>query len=87
VEPAVQTGGIGRRLMEEFDRRCDRAGRAGYLETIRWADASKPPLERFYSSLGFEVRDIVPMTDTWEVLTMTRPPRAIESDTSTASHE
>jgi GNAT superfamily N-acetyltransferase len=77
VEPAVQGAGIGRRLLQEFDRRCDADGLSGYLETIRWADPSKPSLERFYGSLGFEVGDVVPMSDSWQVLTMTRPPQPI----------
>lgn len=87
VQPTVQAAGIGRRLMEEFDRRCDQAGRVGYLETIRWDDPSRPSLERFYGSLGFEVTDVVPMADAWHVLTMTRQPRASRSDTDTAIHE
>ena len=74
VDPALQGRGIGRLLMEEFDRRCDVDLMGAYLETIRWADAAKPSHERFYGRLGYSVADVIPMTDEWSVLTMTRPP-------------
>jgi ribosomal protein S18 acetylase RimI-like enzyme len=73
VDPALQGRGIGRRLMEEFDRRCDAAGVEAYLETIRWADATRPSHERFYGRLGYAVADVIPMTEEWSVLTMRRP--------------
>ena len=76
VTPALQAEGIGRRLMQEFDARCDRAGKTAYLETIRWSDPSRPSHERFYGRLGYAVSDIVPMTDEWSVLTMLRLPVA-----------
>jgi ribosomal protein S18 acetylase RimI-like enzyme len=76
VDPDRQGEGIGRLLMEDFVRRCDEDAMGSYLETIRWSDASKPSHERFYRSLGFEVSDVLPMTDTWQVLTMTRPARS-----------
>ena len=44
-----------------------------YLETIGWSDPQKPSLRRFYTTLGFELSDTIPMTDEWQVLTMTRP--------------
>lgn len=80
VDPALQRTGIGRRLMEEFDRRCDGDRIVGYLETIRWSDTSKPSLERFYRGLGYVVRDVVPMTDQWDVLTMSRPSPPLGDD-------
>jgi len=73
VDPAQQGRGIGRLLMEEFDRRCDTDGTSAYLETIRWTDPAKPSHERFYGRLGYVVRDVMPMTEEWMVLTMTRP--------------
>ena len=81
VSPRLQGAGIGRRLMDEFHRRCDRDGALGYLETVRWADPGRPSLERFYAGLGYEVRDIVPMQDGWDVLTMSRPPARISRGT------
>jgi GNAT superfamily N-acetyltransferase len=87
VDPAMQAAGIGRRLMEEFDRRCDADGMTGYLETIRWSDPAKPSHERFYGSLGFEVTDVIPMTDAWEVLTMTRAVRQPRLQPSTLTDE
>lgn len=75
VDPALQGQGIGRLLMEEFDRRCDADLMGAYLETIRWADVAKPSHERFYGRLGYSVAEVIPMTDEWSVLTMTRPPR------------
>ncbi|MEA2026752.1 MAG: GNAT family N-acetyltransferase [Chloroflexota bacterium] len=77
VDPALQGRGIGRLLMEEFDRRCDADRIGAYLETIRWSDAAKPSHERFYGRLGYTVADVIPMTDEWSVLTMTRPPHLI----------
>jgi ribosomal protein S18 acetylase RimI-like enzyme len=74
VVPALQGHGIGHLLMEEFTRRCDAAAMPAYLETIRWSDSQRPSLERFYTSHGFVVSDLVPMTEEWQVLTMTRPP-------------
>ena len=59
--------------MEAFHERCDAVSRVSYLETIRWADRSRPSHERFYRRLGYVITDVVPMTDEWEVLTMTRP--------------
>jgi len=76
VRPERQSQGIGRRLMEAFDEGCDAIGRPGYLETIRWADPAKPSHERFYGRLGYEVSAVIPMTEEWSVLTMTRQPRA-----------
>jgi len=80
VDPARQGRGIGRLLMEEFDRRCDADRMGAYLETIRWADAGKPSHERFYGRLGYSVADVIPMTDEWSVLTMTRPARGSSVD-------
>jgi len=74
VEPALQGRGIGQRLMQDFDRRCDEDDMAGYLETIRWADPARPSLEGFYGRLGYEIADVLPMTDDWAVVTMLRPP-------------
>jgi len=73
VDPALQNQGIGRRLMEEFDARCDADDIGAYLETIRWADTGRPSHERFYGRLGYSVTDVIPMTPEWSVLTMTRP--------------
>lgn len=73
VSPAWQARGVGRALMDAFNEGCDTDGKVAYLETIRWADPSRPSHERFYGRLGYRVTDVVPMTDEWEVLTMTRP--------------
>lgn len=73
VLPELQSRGIGHLMMEAFHERADAAGRPAYLETIRWADASLPSLERFYVSQGYAVADEIPMTEAWSVLTMTRP--------------
>lgn len=72
VPPAWQAQGVGRALMEAFHEGCDADRKVAYLETIRWADRSRPSHERFYARLGYQVTDVVPMTDEWEVLTMTR---------------
>lgn len=74
VEPRMQQRGIGHRLMEVLGMRCDADGKVGYLETIRWTDTARPSHERFYGRLGYAVSDVIPMTDEWSVLTMTRPP-------------
>jgi GNAT superfamily N-acetyltransferase len=76
VLPGQQSAGIGRRLMEAFGDGCDRAGRAAYLETIRWSDPSRPSHERFYGRLGYAVKAVIPMTEEWSVLTMARAPGA-----------
>ncbi len=73
VDPAHQGSGIGERLMLEFDRRCDEAGLPGYLETIRWADPSKPSHQRFYECLGYAVMHELPESDEWSMLSMLRP--------------
>lgn len=78
VDPRTQGHGIGRSLMEEFIRRCDAEAMPAYLETIRWSESQKPSLERFYTSFGFEVSDVLPMTGDWQVLTMTRPAASID---------
>jgi hypothetical protein len=59
----------------------------GYLETIRWSDPAKPSHERFYGSLGFEITDVIPMTDAWEVLTMTRLARQPRLQPTTLADE
>ena len=66
--------------MGEFNRRCEEVGLEAYLETIRWSDASKPSHERFYGSLGYEVAEVIPMTDAWSVLAMTRSLQALRTD-------
>lgn len=73
VAPHVQNRGVGRRLMETFDAGCDADGVEAYLETIRWSDPTRPSHERFYGRLGYVIADVIPMTDAWSVLTMTRP--------------
>ncbi len=80
VHPELQNQGIGRRLMEEFDRRCDHHGMEAYLETVRWADPARPSHERFYGRLGYVLADIIPMTDDWSVLTMIRPRGGTSAD-------
>ena len=76
VLPELQSQGIGARLMQVFDERCDADAASAYLETIRWADPTKASHERFYGRLGYMVSRVIPMTDEWSVLTMTRPPAA-----------
>ena len=74
VAPTLQSRGVGTALMDEFHARCDVDGQVAYLETIRWSDRARPSHERFYRRLGYAITDVVPMTDEWEVLTMTRQP-------------
>ena len=73
VLPEAQGLGIGGLLMSEYARRCDEAGLEGYLETTRWADASRRAQERLYERHGFVVAQVVPMTDDWSMVTMRRP--------------
>ena len=73
VRPEAQGLGIGGLLMSEYARRCDEAGLEGYLETVRWADASRRAQERLYERHGFAVAEVVPMTDDWSMVTMKRP--------------
>ena len=73
VRPEAQGQGVGGLLMAEYARRCDEAGLEGYLETTRWADPSKRAQERLYERHGFTVAAVVPMTDTWSMVTMKRP--------------
>jgi GNAT superfamily N-acetyltransferase len=73
VHPEAQGQGIGGLLMAEYCRRCDEAGLEGYLETIRSADPSRRAQERLYERHGFVVAEVVPMTDDWSMVSMTRP--------------
>ena len=73
VRPEAQGQGVGGLLMAEYARRCDEVGLEGYLETTRWADPSKRAQERLYERHGFTVAAVVPMTDTWSMVTMKRP--------------
>jgi GNAT superfamily N-acetyltransferase len=73
VRPEAQGQGVGGLLMAEYARRCDEAALEGYLETTRWADPSKRAQERLYERHGFTVAAVVPMTDTWSMVTMKRP--------------
>lgn len=73
IDPSSQGNGIGGALMDEFGRGCDEAGLSGYLETIRWADRSRPSHERFYERYGFVLADESPETHEWSLLTMSRP--------------
>ena len=73
VRPEAQGLGIGGLLMSEYARRCDEAGLEGYLETTRWADASRRARERLYERHGFVVAEVVPMTDDWSMVAMKRP--------------
>jgi GNAT superfamily N-acetyltransferase len=74
VRPEAQGRGVGGLLMAEYCRRCDEAGLEGYLETVRWADPSRRAQERLYERHGFAVAEVVPMTDDWSMVSMTRPP-------------
>ena len=80
VSPVMQSQGVGKALMDAFHERCDRDGRPAYLETIRWSDPTKPSHERFYGRLGYVITDVVPMTDEWEGLTMTRPLKGLATN-------
>ena len=42
VHPAAQRQGVGAALMAAYCDSCDEDGLPGYLETIAWADATKP---------------------------------------------
>jgi GNAT superfamily N-acetyltransferase len=73
VDPAWQGTGIGERLIKQFSEGCDEARLEGYLETIRWADPSRPSHEAFYGRHGFVVADELALAGDWRILTMKRP--------------
>ena len=73
VDPAWQGSGVGERLITHFSEGCDEASLDGYLETIRWANRSRPSHEAFYGRRGFVVADELALADDWRILTMKRP--------------
>jgi GNAT superfamily N-acetyltransferase len=77
VDPVWQGTGIGELLITHFSEGCDEARLEGYLETIRWADPSRPSHEAFYGRRGFVVADELAVADDWRILTMKRPLGAV----------
>jgi len=73
VDPGLQGQGIGGLLIAEFERRCDEAGLEGYVETVSWADTTKPSHRKLYERHGFAVTHVLPRTKEWSLLLMTRP--------------
>jgi GNAT superfamily N-acetyltransferase len=73
VAPAAQRQGIGGALMTAYCARCDDVGLPGYLETIDWADGSRPSQRRLYERFGFTVANSDPMAAEWAGITMARP--------------
>jgi GNAT superfamily N-acetyltransferase len=69
VEPACWGRGAGHALLADLVSRVDVDGTAAYLETDR------PELERFYTSVGFVVREKVEVYGV-PVLLMERPARS-----------
>lgn len=73
VDPAAQRQGVGGALMTAYCARCDEAGLPGYLETVDWADASKPSQRKLYERFGFALAHADPMKGEWTGITMARP--------------
>lgn len=69
VAPERQGEGLGTALVESVLDRCDREGRAAYLE------ASNPRSRALYESLGFTVTSTVRLPDGPEMWPMWRDPR------------
>ena len=72
VHPAAQRQGVGVALMAAYRDSCDEDGLPGYLETIAWADATKPSQRKLYERYGFVVEHESPGGEGWTGLTMTR---------------
>ena len=73
VEPRAQRQGVGAALMAAYCDACDEVGLPGYLETIAWADPTKPSQRKLYERYGFAVTHESPGGDGWSGLHMTRP--------------
>jgi ribosomal protein S18 acetylase RimI-like enzyme len=72
VRPAAQRQGVGAALMAAYCDSCDEDGLRGYLETIAWADPTRPSQRKLYERYGFVVEHESPGGDGWTGLTMTR---------------
>mgnify|MGYP001815997717 CR=1 FL=1 len=81
VDPAAQGQGVGSVLMGAYCASCDEDDLPGYLETVAWADPSKPSQQRLYERYGFVLAHESPGGDGWTGLTMTREPGASTSTT------
>jgi GNAT superfamily N-acetyltransferase len=81
VHPAAQRQGVGAALMAAYCDSCDEDGLPGYLETIAWADPTKPSQRKLYERYGFVVEHESPGGDGWTGLTMTRAAEAPSSTT------
>lgn len=72
VHPAAQRQGVGAALIAVYCDPCDEDGLPGYLETIAWADQTKPSQRKLYERYGFVVEHESPGGEGWTGLTMTR---------------
>lgn len=59
---------------------CDEDGLRGYLETIAWADPTRPSQRQLYERYGFEVEHESPGGHGWTGLTMIRVAREMAGD-------
>lgn len=80
VHPAAQRQGIGGALMAAYCDSCDEDGLRGYLETIAWADPTRPSQRQLYERYGFEVEHESPGGHGWTGLTMIRVAREMAGD-------
>ena len=74
VDPTAQGQGVGSMLMGAYCDSCDEDGLPGYLETVAWADPSKPSQQKLYERYGFVVTHESPGGDGWMGLSMAREP-------------
>lgn len=74
VSPAAQGQGVGSALMGAYCESCDTDGLPGYLDTVAWADPSKPSQQKLYERYGFVVAHESPGGDGWTGVSMTREP-------------
>lgn len=74
VQPKAQGQGVGSVLMAAYCDSCDEGGLSGYLETVGWADPTKPSQQKLYERYGFVVAHESPGGEGWKGLSMTREP-------------
>lgn len=79
VSPVAQGQGVGSLLMRAYCDSCDEAGLPGYLETVAWADPTKPSQQRLYERHGFVVAHESPGGEGWTGLSMTREPAGLST--------
>lgn len=56
VDPSVRRQGVGRRLMDELEKRCKALGRHLITLDTRTGDAAEP----LYAGLGYQVAGVIP---------------------------